>query len=334
MRRFWFAAAIGMTSLFFTAGPAPAATQQLTLVGYGVAKPVYAKIIPAFKKLWKQQSGNDVSFKESYGGSGAQTRAILSGLDADILVTNVQQYVDPLVEKGLVKADWSKRVPNDGSPVTSVIVMVVRKGNPKGLKTWADLTKPGIEIVALNPKTSGNARWGLLAGYGPLARAGDQQAADDYIKGIVRNTKTLSNNGREATDAFVKNGIGDVLLTFENEARFANKVTHQSLTYVVPETNIKTEFPVTLIDQNVDKHGTRAVAEAFIKFLFSPEAQTIYAENGYRPSDPKVYEKFADEFGKVTTMLTIGELGGWDAINKKLFADGALYDQFQAARGR
>ena len=203
------------------------------------------------------------------------------------LLDGVLQCVIDAVVSQVEETDITRSVAQIGKKAfalvkaSSVIVMVVRKGNPKGLKTWADLTKPGIEIVALNPKTSGNARWGLLAGYGPLAKAGDQQAADDYIKGIVRNTKTLSNNGREATDAFVKNGIGDVLLTFENEARFANKVTHQSLTYVVPETNIKTEFPVTLIDQNVDKHGTRAVAEAFIKFLFSPEAQTIYAENGY-----------------------------------------------------
>lgn len=305
---------------------------QLTLVSYAVAKPVYAKIIPAFIKQYKADTGRDVKFKESYGPSGAQTRAIVSGLEADILATNLQAYIDPLVNAGLVKSDWNTRLPYGGSPVSSVIVAVVRKNNPKNIKTWTDIAADGVQVVAINPKTSGNARWGVLAGYASILKTADQAAADGYVQGLVRNTKTLVGGGREATDAFVKNRIGDVLLTFENEAKFAGKVGGQDLPYVAPETNVRVDFPVCVIDKNVDKHGTREAAEAFAKFLFSDAAQTLYAEAGYRPNEPKTAEKFAGEFSKTTRMITVDELGGWPAIDKALFNDGALYDQAQAKK--
>ncbi|HEX8341603.1 MAG TPA: sulfate ABC transporter substrate-binding protein [Tepidisphaeraceae bacterium] len=319
-----------MAAVTFAAPFAGAA--ELTLVSYAVAKPVYAKIIPAFKKKFKADTGEDVTFKESYGPSGAQTRDILGGKPADILATNLQAYIDPLVENGFVAADWSKRLPANASPAWSVIVLVTRENNPKGLKDWSDLIKPGVEIVAINPKTSGNARWGILGGYAALGQSGNAKAGEDYVRGVVKNTKTLVGGGREATDAFVKNRIGDVMLTFENEAKFANKVGGQNLTYVAPETNVRVEFPVTIIDKNVDKNGTRKAAEAFVNYLFSEEAQAIYAELGYRPQDAKVAERFAADYAKTTKLITAEDAGGWPAIDKALFADGALYDQAQASK--
>lgn len=318
------AAGLALSSVAHAAEPV-----NLTFVSYAVAKPVYAKLIPAFKKQYKAQTGTDVSFKESYGPSGAQNRAIIGGLEADVLATNVQSYVDDLVKADLVKSDWATKFPNGGSPATSVIVAITRAGNPKNIKTWADIAAPGVEVVAINPKTSGNARWGVLAGYAAINSTGDKAAAEEYVRNLVRNTKTLVAGGREATDAFVKNGVGDVLLTFENEAKFAAK-SGQNLPYVAPETNIRTDFPVAVIDKNVDKHGSRAAAEAFVKFLFSPEAQQLYADAGYRPFDADVAAK-TDGLAKITKLITVEEAGGWPEIQKALFADGALYDQALAA---
>jgi sulfate/thiosulfate transport system substrate-binding protein len=320
-------------ALALFAGPAHAdGPTTLTLVGYSVAKPVFAKIIPAFKKEYRAKTGQEVAFKESYGGSGAQTRSILGGLQADVLATNVQAYVDPLVAAGLVKADWASRTPNGSSPATTVVVAMVRPGNPKNIKDWADFARPGVEVVALNPKTSGNARWSLLGGYAALDKPDDHTAAEAYVRGLVKNTKTLASGGREATDAFVRNRIGDVQLNFENEAKFANKAGGEKVDYVTPETNIRVDFPVVAIDKNIDAHGTRAAAEAFVQFLFSEPAQTIYAEAGYRPFDEKVRAKFAGEYAKVTKLLTIADAGGWAEADRKLFADGALYDQAQGGK--
>ena len=322
-------ATAALAATVFASSAAHAA--EVTLTGYSVAKPVYAKIIPAFKKAYKAQSGDTVTFKESYQGSGAQTRAVLGGLEADVMMTNVQQYIDPLVDAGMVNKDWATRLPNNSVPATSVVVAIVRDGNPKNIKDWTDFTRPGIEIVALNPKTSGNARWSLLGGYAALDKPDDHSSAEAYIKGIVKNTKTLVNGGREATDAFARNHIGDLVLTFENEAKFAAKAGTKT-DYVAPTNNIQVDFPVTVIDKNVDKHGSRAAAEAFVKFLFSPEAQEIYADAGYRPSDKAILAKHEGDYAKVDKIVTIDQLGGWAKFNKMLFDDGALYDQAQASK--
>lgn len=312
------------------AAPAPA---ELTLVSYAVAKPLFAKLIPAFQKTWREQTGQEVRFKESYGPSGAQTRAIVGGLEADVYATNLQTLVPPLVEAGLVKPDWETRLPHGASPASSVIAIIVRAGNPKKLQGWPDLAAPGVEIVAINPKTSGNARWGVLAGYGSVLRDQDARAAEGWVQALVRNTKTLASGGREATDAFVKNGVGDALLTFENEALFASKATGEPIEYVVPTANVRTDFPVVVVDRVVDRKGTRAVAEGFAKFLFSPEAQAIYAAAGYRPSDPAAARAAQGGFRPVPRLFTVADVGGWAKIDQAVFADGALYDRAQAARG-
>jgi sulfate transport system substrate-binding protein len=315
------------------AAPAPSAPVELTLVSYAVAKPLFAKLIPEFQKAWREQTGQEVRFKESYGPSGAQARSILGGLDADVFATNLQTLVPPLVEAGIVKPGWETRLPNGGSPASSVIAVIVRAGNPKRIQTWQDLAAPGVEIVAINPKTSGNARWGVLAGYGAVLREKDAKAAEDWVGALVRNTKTLASGGREATDAFVRNGVGDALLTFENEALFASRATGEPIEYVVPTANVRTDFPVVVVDRVVDRKGTRAAAEGFAKFLFSPRAQALYAEAGYRPSDPAAAKAAAGRFREVTKLFTVDDVGGWPKIDQTLFADGASYDRAQAARG-
>jgi sulfate transport system substrate-binding protein len=306
---------------------------ELTLVSYAVAKPLFAKLIPEFQKTWRAQTGQDVRFKESYGPSGAQARSIAGGLEADVFASNLQTLVPPLVEAGIVKPDWATRLPNGASPASSVIAVIVRAGNPKHLQTWQDLAAPGVEIVAINPKTSGNARWGVLAGYGAILRAQGVKDAERWVQGLVRNTRTLASGGREATDAFVKNGVGDALLTFENEALFAAKATGAPIEYVVPTANVRTDFPVVVVDQVVDRKGTRAVAEAFARFLWSPRAQELYADAGYRPSDPAAAKAAAGRFRPVPNLFTVDDVGGWTKIDAAVFADGAEYDRAQAARG-
>ncbi len=304
---------------------------QLTLVSYAVAKAAYSKLIPEFQKEWKAKTGQTVTFKESYGASASQTRSILGGLEADVLAQNLSTFITPLVEKGLVSSSWERRLPNNAVPVTTVMAVVVRQGNPKKVTTWADLARPGVESVSLNPKTSGNARWGFLAGYGSVLKDKGDAAAKTYLFGLVKNIKSQVNSGREATDAFVKNRVGDVLVTFENEIIVTNDAIPKDFPYVVPSSNLKVEFPVTVIDKVVDKRGTRQVAEAFTRFLYSPKAQEIFAEAGYRPSDRQVLRRYSNQFRLVRQLRTAADFGGWNAVNQKLFNDGALFEQAQKA---
>ncbi|AFY61725.1 sulfate ABC transporter substrate-binding protein [Synechococcus sp. PCC 6312] len=332
---------LGMATLAAIAIPAfpfqPAQAQQsveLTLVSYAVAKPVFAKLIPEFQKEWKAKTGQTVTFKESYGASGAQTRAILAGLEADVLAQNLQTNVTPLVEKGLVKPNWEQRLPNKAVPAYSVMVLVTRPGNPKQIRNWSDLTKPDVGIIAINPKTSGNARWGVLAGYGAILKTQGQSAAQAYLNGFVRNIKTLVNSGREATDTFVKNRVGDALLTFESEIIFTNEAIPRDFPYVAPSPNLQVDFPVTVIDRVVDKRGTRKVAEAFTKFLFSPTGQKIYAELGYRPYNQQVRNQFVRQYKPVNKIFTIADFGGWTKLDQQIFADGGLFDRAQQAAAK
>lgn len=312
------------------AAPAPA---ELTLVSYAVARPLFAKLIPEFQSSWRAQTGQEVRFKESYGPSGAQTRSILGGLDADVYATNLQTLIPPLVQAGIVKPGWETRLPNGASPASSVIAVIVRSGNPKKIQAWPDLAAPGVEIVAINPKTSGNARWGVLAGYGTVLRERGASAGDAWVRALVKNTKTLASGGREATDAFVKNGVGDALLTFENEALFASRATRAPIEYVVPQSNVRTDFPVVVVDRVVDRKGTRAVAEAFARFLFTPRAQAIYAAAGYRPAGLAGARAASGELRPVPKLFGVEDVGGWTKVDRDLFADGALYDRAQTARG-
>ncbi len=312
----------------FAQSPAPV---ELTLVSYNVAKPAYSRIIPEFQKYWKEKTGQTVTFKESYGPTIPQARSILAGLDADIFAINTQFAVDLLVENGFVNANWQKRLPNNGIPMTSVMVLVTRPGNPKQLRTWQDLTRNDIHLVAINPKTSGNARWGILAGYGSILKVQGPEKARAYLNGLVKNSKSLVNSGREATDTFIRNRLGDVMINFENEIIFTNDVIPRDFPYIAPSPNVQVDFPVTVVDKVVDKRGTRPVAEAFTQFLFTPKAQQIFAQVGYRPRDRAVYQQFQKQYQPVSKLYTIADFGGWQQVNRDVFADGALFDVAQRA---
>jgi len=308
---------------------------ELTLVSYAVARPVFAKIIPEFQKEWQAKTGQRVTFKESYGPSVAQTRSILAGLEADILAQNMQTFITPLVERNMVRPDWQRRLPNSAIPAHTFMALITRPNNPKNIKDWQDLTRSGVGIVAINPKTSGNARWGLLAGYGAVLKSQGREKAREYVMAMVKNITRLVNSGREATDAFVKNRIGDVMINFENEIIFTNEAIPRDFPYTVPTANIQVDFPVTVVDSVVDRRGTRQVAEEFTKFLFTPKAQEIYAEVGYRPTNQQVFQKYSKQFQSVSKPYKVRDFGGWQIIDKDLFADGALFDQAQrAAAGR
>lgn len=304
---------------------------ELTLVSYNVAKQLYARLIPEFQKEWKAKTGQEVKFKESYGPTFPQARAILEGLEADVFAINTQAGVDVLVEKGFVRRGWEKRLPNNAVPASTVMALVSRPGNPKQIKTWNDLTRSGVQIVSINPKTSGNARWGILAGYGSILKTQGQSKAREYLNNLVKNARTIVNNGREASDTFIRNRVGDVMINFENEIIFTNELIPKDYPYVAPSPNIQVDFPVTVVDKVVDKKGTRKVAEAFAQFLFSPKAQEIYADLGYRPSNAKIRQKYAKQYAPVQKQYTIADFGGWSKVNRELFADGALFDSAQAA---
>ncbi|MFN3926736.1 MAG: sulfate ABC transporter substrate-binding protein [Pseudanabaenaceae cyanobacterium] len=336
LRRCVWQVGVGLLALVVAIVPSLSQSQpvELTLVGYAVARPVFARLIPEFQREWREKTGQQVTFRESYGPSAAQTRAILAGLDADILAQNMQTFVTPLVERGMVRPDWQRRLPNSAIPAHSFMALMTRPGNPKNIRDWADLTRADVGIVAINPKTSGNARWAVVAGYGAVLKTRGRPQAEEFVMGMVRNIRRLVNSGREATDAFVKNRIGDVMINFENEVIFTNGQIPQDFPYIVPPVNVQVDFPVTVIDSVVDRKGTRRVAEEFTKFLFSPKAQEIYAQLGYRPINQAVFEKHKSQFQPVRQVYRVRDFGGWTLLDKDLFADGALFDRAQAAARR
>jgi sulfate/thiosulfate transport system substrate-binding protein len=304
---------------------------QITLVSYAVTKAAYEKIIPLFVADWKQKTGETVTFKTSYAGSGTQTRAIIDGLPADVVNLALAGDVKKIEKAGLIKAGWEKEVPNSGIVTRSVVALETRDGNPKQIKTWSDLAKPGIGIVTANPKTSGVAKWNFAALWGFVAQNGGSEAqASQFVSAVYKNAVVLAKDAREASDIFYKKGQGDVLLNYENEVILAAKQGKTAPAYTVPSVNIAIETPVAVIDKNVDKHGNRKVAEAFVKFLFTPPAQREFAKTGFRPVNSTVAAEF--NFPKIAKLFTIGSLGGWDAVDRKFFADGGVFDKIYANR--
>ena len=307
---------------------------ELTLVGYAVPKAAHDAIIPKFVEKWKaEHGGQTVTFRQSYGGSGTQTRAVIDGLEADVTHLALAADTGKLVKAGLVSADWSKKVPNNGIVAKSVVAIVTREGNPKNIKTFTDLTREDVKWVTANPKTSGGARWNFLAvwDYG-LKTTKDEAKTKDFVTKAFKNVAVLAKDARESTDSFVKQGQGDALLNYENEIILA-KQKGEKVAYVVPEINVSIDTPVAVVDKNVDKHGTRAVAEAFVQYLFTPEAQAEFVKLGYRPLDADTAKTKgnADTFPPVKTLGTIKDYGGWSDFQKKFFEDGAIFDQIEAS---
>ena len=299
-------------------------------VSYDPTRELYQEYNAAFAKHWKATSQEVVTINQSHGGSGKQARAVIDGLDADVVTLALGYDVTALAEKKLIPADWQKRLPHNASPYTSTIVFLVRKGNPKQIKDWNDLIKPGIGIVTPNPKTSGGARWNYLAAWAYALKqpGGNDDKAREFVGKLFKNVKVLDSGARGATTSFTERGIGDVLLAWENEAYLAVKeLGPEKFDIVTPSLSILAEPPVSVVDKVVDKKGTRKIATAYLEYLYSPEGQEIAARNYYRPRDAKVAAKYAKQFAKVN-LITIDEVfGGWDKAQKTHFADGGSFDQ-------
>lgn len=313
------------------AGAVAANAAELLNVSYDPTRELYQEFNAAFAKHWKATANEDVTIKQSHGGSGKQARAVIDGLGADVVTLALAGDVDQLVKHGdLIKADWQKRLPDNSAPYTSTIVFLVRKGNPKGIKDWSDLAKDGVEVVTPNPKTSGGARWNYLAAWGYALKqpGGSDATAKDLVTRIYKNTKVLDSGARGSTTTFVERNIGDVLIAWENEAYLSIKeLGPDKFEIVTPSLSILAEPSVSVVDKNVDKKGTRKVAEAYLTYLYSPEGQEIAAKNYYRPRDAKVAEKHKGQFGDVK-LFTIDEVfGGWSKATEVHFKDGGLFDQ-------
>ena len=304
---------------------------QLLNVSYDPTRELYVEYNKAFSAYWQKKTGEQVSVKQSHGGSGKQARSVIDGLDADVVTLALAYDVDELAAKAkLIPADWQKRLQRNSSPYTSTYIFLVRKGNPKGVKNWDDLIKPGVSVITANPKTSGGARWGYLAAYGFALKqpGGNDAKAKDFVAKLFANVPVLDSGARGSTVTFAERGVGDVLLAWENEAHLALKEFGAGkFDIVYPPISIVAEPPVTVVDKNVDKKGTRAVAQAYLEYLYSPEGQEIAAKNFYRPIDAKVAAAYSKNFPKVN-LFTIDDLfGGWSKAQATHFNDGGVFDQ-------
>ena len=325
-----------VTSLFLAAsmlaaGTAQAANVTLLNVSYDPTRELYKDINAAFSAQWKVKTGDNVIINQSHGGSGAQSRAVIDGLDADVVTLALAYDIDAISQKaGLLPANWQKRLPENSTPYTSTIVFLVRKGNPWKIKDWNDLIRPGVQVIASNPKTSGGARWAYLAAWGQALRAsgGNAEKAKAYVRELYKHVPVLDTGARGSTTTFVQRGIGDVLLSWENEAHLALKEQGgEKFQIVYPSTSILAEPPVSVIDKNVDRHKTRQVAEAYLQFLYTKEAQEIEAKDFYRPRDNAILAAHGSVFPNIP-LFTIDEtFGGWQKAQATHFADGGVFDQ-------
>lgn len=307
--------------------------QDVTIlnVSYDPTRELYQDYNAAFAKYWKAKTGQNVTIQQSHGGSGAQARAVIDGLPADVVTLALAYDIDSISEKAkLLPANWQSRLPNNSTPYTSTIVFLVRKGNPKNIKDWDDIVKPGVSVITPNPKTSGGARWAYLAawGYEYLKSGKNDAAARDFVTKLYKNVPVLDSGARGSTTTFVERGIGDVLLAWENEAFLSVKeLGPDKVQIVVPSVSILAEPPVSVVDSVVDKRGTRAVAEAYLQYLYSPEGQEIAARNFYRPRLASVAKKYASTFPKVKLFTLADVAGDWHTAQTVHFADGGVFDQ-------
>ena len=311
---------------------APARAQQTLLnVSYDPTRELYAALNPMFVKAWKAQTNQDLTIRSSHGGSGAQARAVIDGLEADVVSLALQPDIDAISQRsGFIPANWRERLPNGSVPYTSTILFVVRKGNPKQIHDWPDLIRPGVSVVTPNPKTSGGARWNYLAAWGWALRAnnGDQDKARAYVTELFKHVPVLDTGARGSTISFSQRNQGDVLLAWEDDAALAvRQMGRDRLEIVVPSVSIVAEPVVAVVDSVADRHGTRAAAEAYLKFLWTPEAQETIASHDYRPIDKAVLARHADRFPSLP-MFTVAEMfGDWATVQKAHFADGGIFDQ-------
>ena len=326
--------ALLVSPLLLATGWAMAAGPTLLNVSYDVAREFFKEINPAFQKQWKQASGEDLTINQSHGGSSKQARAVIDGLEADVVTMNQSSDIDAIATRGkLIPEDWAKRLPNNAAPTTSVTVILVRKGNPKKIADWPDLAKPGVSVVIPNPKVTGNGRYSYVAAWGSAIKAGGTPAqARDLVQKIFANVPVFDGGGRAATTTFAQRNIGDALATFESEVNLIKAEFGDNFDVVYPKSTILAENPVSVIDTVVDKKGTRKQAEAYLKFLWSDEAQEIAAKHQLRPRSAALLSKYAKDFPKVNTFTIDEVFGGWSKAQKEHFDDGGIYDQILAAR--
>jgi sulfate/thiosulfate transport system substrate-binding protein len=307
------------------------ASAQTTLlnVSYDPTRELYEEFNTVFAEKWQADTGETLTINQSHGGSGSQARSVIDGLKADVVTLALAYDIDAVANAGLIAEDWQSRLPYNSSPYTSTIVFLVRAGNPKGIQDWDDLVKEGVEVITPNPKTSGGARWNYLAAwaYGQQAGGGDDAAGQAFVTDLYKNVPVLDKGARDATTTFVERGIGDVLLAWENEAFLAiNELGEGEFEIIVPSISILAEPPVAVVDANVDKHGTREVAQAYLEFLYSEEGQELAAKHYYRPTLESVAANYADQFPELN-LVTIADFGGWQEAQTTHFADGGLFDQ-------
>ena len=326
-----FRALLGATVLALSAGAALAKDVTLLNVSYDPTRELYVDYNAAFAKHWKAKTGDTVTVKQSHGGSGKQARSVIDGIDSDVVTLALAYDIDEIGEKAkLLAPDWQKKLKHNSSPYTSTYIFLVRKGNPKAIKDWGDLVKPGVSVITANPKTSGGARWGYLAAYGWALKqpGGNDAKAKEFVSNLFKNVPVLDSGARGSTVTFAERGIGDVLLAWENEAHLSLKeFGADKFDIVYPPSSILAEPPVAVVDKVVDKKGTREVATAYLEYLYSPEGQEIAARNFYRPIDPTVSAKYAKSFPKLALFTIDDVFGGWTKAQKTHFADGGVFDQ-------
>jgi sulfate transport system substrate-binding protein len=325
MRRFALALAAGL----LTAVAAQAADVNLLNVSYDPTRELYAALNKAFTVKYKADTGKTIEIKQSHGGSGKQARSVIDGLEADVVTLALAYDVDAIAERGLIAKDWQKMLADNAAPYTSTIVFLVRKGNPKGVKDWDDLTKSGIKVITPNPKTSGGARWNYLAAWGyALKKYGSEEKARDFVRDIFKNVPVLDTGARGSTVTFVERNIGDVLVAWENEAYLAlDEFGKDKFEIVTPSVSILAEPTIAIVDKVVDKRGTRAAAEAYFKFIYSPEGQEIAAKNHYRPRNAEIAKKYEGEFAKVSLFTIDDVFGGWRKAQAAHFNDDGVFDK-------
>ncbi len=317
-------------AIAFMSGSTAWADRTILNVSYDPTRELYQEFNALFTKYWENKSGEKVAIKQSHGGSGKQARSVIDGLDADVVTLALANDIDEIAAKAkLIPADWQQRLPHNSTPYTSTIVLLVRKGNPRNIKDWEDLAKPGVSVITPNPKTSGGARWNYLAAweYGKR-RFGDDAKAKEFVARIYRNVPVLDSGARGSTTTFVERGIGDVFISWENEAFLAIKeLGTGKFEIVAPSISILAEPPVTIVDKVVDRKGTRDVAEAYLKYLYSEQGQNVAAKNFYRPTDTKVAAKYASQFPSIKLFTVDEAFGGWKNAHRVHFADGGTFDQ-------
>lgn len=336
LRRTLFSWALSTVAVAATLGavaPTIAAAKDVTLlnVSYDPTRELYQEYNAAFSKYWKAKTGDNVTVKASHGGSGKQARSVIDGIDADVVTLALAYDIDEIAEKAKqLNPDWQKKLTHNSSPYTSTYIFLVRKGNPKGIKNWDDLVKPGVQVITANPKTSGGARWGYLAAYGFALKqpGGNDAKAKDFIQKVFANVPVLDSGARGSTVTFAERGVGDVLLAWENEAHLALKeFGADKFDIVYPPISILAEPPVAVVDKVVDKRGTRKEAQAYLEYLYSAEGQDIAGKNFYRPVDAKAAAKYAKQFPKINLFTIDDTFGGWTKAQKTHFADGGVFDQ-------